>query len=444
MSLTILSELIGLPMKELTIFLTIISHIFFSFVYRYLPVNKNSKNFNKQVKLRQLYGMVIGMGFNFLLFQWTEIVVVLISLISFYIMAVNCTTARRAFFFSFLAIVFLCMIHVNRIMHFYRENRFDINYVMTVIVPKQIYFNWYVFDFYQEQQKKGGKKEESIPSFFDYSCYTLNYIGTLVTPVYSYREYDRFIKQDYEKSEFPYKLIWTKVKEFVLSLGLFFAISMYTDTDLVEKDQFSKQSVVKQIIHICVQCLFVRCRFYIVWVLADIITITCNFRDETHNYTSFITTIDPYQTEFAPTIKGRIDNWNISIVKWLRLCFFDRLKTHTQLSTGLISSLVFFISAFWHGLYPVYYITFLLGFLSLQMGKLHFKYKSVLWPGCFLIERLYMNISMITFMRHETDRMIRVLWNFLPYLTFLFLYHFLLIMYTKRVKKRKRNKEKAD
>lgn len=62
---------------------------------------------------------------------------------------------------------------------------------------------------------------------------------------------------------------------------------------------------------------------------------------------------DFFQVEMAPNLKLLIDAWNIGTVKWLREVVYFR-------SPGKFRTIcVFVVSAFWHGLYPGYYLMFL-------------------------------------------------------------------------------------
>lgn len=59
-----------------------------------------------------------------------------------------------------------------------------------------------------------------------------------------------------------------------------------------------------------------------------------------------------------------LDNWNITTQAWLRRIVYDRLKSGSGKTLG-----VFILSAFWHGFYPGYYITFILLAFSVYGGR---------------------------------------------------------------------------
>ena len=78
---------------------------------------------------------------------------------------------------------------------------------------------------------------------------------------------------------------------------------------------------------------------------------------------------------FAPSIKVKTDNWNMSIQTALRRYIYENLynpadytddkkKKSKQFQAQLATVVV---SALWHGLYPGYYISFVHWILYIQM-----------------------------------------------------------------------------
>jgi lysophospholipid acyltransferase 1/2 len=62
------------------------------------------------------------------------------------------------------------------------------------------------------------------------------------------------------------------------------------------------------------------------------------------------------------SVKTMFDNWNIQTQLWLRRIAYDRLPTGKTLG-------VFVLSAFWHGFYPGYYLTFVLSAFMVYSGR---------------------------------------------------------------------------
>lgn len=70
-------------------------------------------------------------------------------------------------------------------------------------------------------------------------------------------------------------------------------------------------------------------------------------------------------------IKNKIGNWNIGVQEWLRKGIYQRSPFKSQNAKQLY---VFMISAFWHGFYQAYYISFFFWFVQLFLNGLMYKY----------------------------------------------------------------------
>jgi len=60
--------------------------------------------------------------------------------------------------------------------------------------------------------------------------------------------------------------------------------------------------------------------------------------------------------QFGLNLRESIEHWNKGTNHWLRLIVYERAKTNATLWT-------YALSAFWHGFYPGYYLTFANGAL---------------------------------------------------------------------------------
>ncbi|CAD5119004.1 DgyrCDS7659 [Dimorphilus gyrociliatus] len=69
-----------------------------------------------------------------------------------------------------------------------------------------------------------------------------------------------------------------------------------------------------------------------------------------------IRSIDFYLTELAPTVKEGMRGWNMSVQFWLASCVYKRVQFGGYIFGAFITMSV---SAFWHGIHPGYYLSFL-------------------------------------------------------------------------------------
>ena len=70
--------------------------------------------------------------------------------------------------------------------------------------------------------------------------------------------------------------------------------------------------------------------------------------------------VNPWGIESAQNSRAYLENWNINTNNWLRNCIYLRVTPKGK-KPGFRASLATFVtSAFWHGFYPGYYLTFIL------------------------------------------------------------------------------------
>lgn len=62
--------------------------------------------------------------------------------------------------------------------------------------------------------------------------------------------------------------------------------------------------------------------------------------------------INPYGTEFYPTLRDGMRNWNITVQYWLAMCVYKRFPNKKFRTFATM-----FVSGVWHGVYSGYYIS---------------------------------------------------------------------------------------
>ena len=115
---------------------------------------------------------------------------------------------------------------------------------------------------------------------------------------------------------------------------------------------------------------FLKCKYYFAWkfslgaVHASGISYQ-RHEDGTYDFNG-VQTCDPIKIETTKHIRKKINYWNMSCQEWLRKCIYERSsfkhKSQSQLFT-------FMISAFWHGFYGGYYLSFFFWFAQLFLSQ---------------------------------------------------------------------------
>jgi lysophospholipid acyltransferase len=241
------------------------------------------------------------------------------------------------------------------------------------------------------------------PSFFEYMAYQFDFMGGLVGPIFTYREYMEFINRegDFLKIE----TISTR-RRLVKSTARAFAILgtyMYLQTYPI----FRKGAVIEphilgglpfhyRLIVFPIVIAISRFVYYTVWALTEV---TCVI--------SGIAFVPPYHFTRARNVNLRAvescvntnqmtSNWNIRISDtWLKQCIYQRVERVPRYIAFLIPSrkgaanlLTKLTSAFWHGWYPGYAISFLsLGMMSWTESVVRSRLHPLL-PEWFLKSRI--------------------------------------------------------
>ncbi len=74
-----------------------------------------------------------------------------------------------------------------------------------------------------------------------------------------------------------------------------------------------------------------------------------------------------------------LQNWNNSTHLWLKYYISARLTEPSKLATFWHNLITYMVSAFWRGFYPVYYITFLIGMLIVEVVKDLYKARKLMF-----------------------------------------------------------------
>lgn len=108
-----------------------------------------------------------------------------------------------------------------------------------------------------------------------------------------------------------------------------------------------------------------RFKYYSGWKIgiASIHASGVSYNSKTNDY-SAIEHCRPLIIETSSTIRDKINNWNVMVQDWFRKCIYDRTSFKSTFARQL---LVFMVSAFWHGFYLGYYISFFFWFAQVYL-----------------------------------------------------------------------------
>ncbi|XP_066246534.1 lysophospholipid acyltransferase 7 [Euwallacea similis] len=215
-------------------------------------------------------------------------------------------------------------------------------------------------------------------------CYSLNYIGVLTGPYYKYRTYFDHLNKPFHKYD-DYKN--TTLRKLFPLVPVYAAIYILTDylwpLSYTQSPDFEDHSFLYRYWYIWPTFLNFRMRIYIGLTLSECVCLvggmgvypsfaanqpghgpTSNFAKlkESCNSSNLLEAIEydyetvhsinSYATEFYPTLREGMKNWNMTVQYWLANCIYKRFpsKRYRTLAT-------MFVSGVWHGVYSGYYIS---------------------------------------------------------------------------------------
>jgi lysophospholipid acyltransferase len=273
----------------------------------------------------------------------------------------------------------------------------DITGAQMVLVMKLTAFCWNVQDGrLPEAELSDFQKEHAIrtmPSLLDYAGYVFFFPAMMAGPAFDYCDYSDYItttmftlppgtdpskapatrkKRKIPRSGFPaaikgaYGTLWIVA---FLKLSAYYSPSFYLGPDYMTYNFF------RRVWQLYMLGLTTRMKYYGVWSLSEGACILCgigyNGLDSVTNRAKWdrLTNIKPWEIETAQNARAYLGFWNINTNHWLRNYMYLRVTPKGK-KPGFRATLATFVtSAFWHGFYPGYYMTFILAALVQTAAK---------------------------------------------------------------------------
>ena len=204
-------------------------------------------------------------------------------------------------------------------------------------------------------------------------CFT----SYLAGPAFGIKEYlqvcngTKFQKGEEVPSRFPTAL-WVFLQSVVMVAlmvvgGAKFPMSLAFDKEWLASTAYAGPvGWLKNIGAVWLALFFVRCKYYFGWLLSEGSSIVSGFgySAKTKSWRS-AANVDWFGFETAQSVRAGSRAWNQRTQQWLEECVYHR--------TGGSLFATYFVSAFWHGFYPGYYLFFLSVPLATSINRLAFK-----------------------------------------------------------------------
>ena len=264
----------------------------------------------------------------------------------------------------------------------------DIAGAHMVLVMKLSAFCWNVADgVLPEDQLSDFQKDrmlKDLPGLLDYAGYVLFFPSVLVGPAFDFAEYRRYI--DCTMFDVPVTVDATKkpptrkkrkiprsanpalLKFLSGAVWIFMFLQLggrYSHSVLLSKE-YAALGLLRRVFVLHMVGLTARTKYYGVWSMTEGACILAglgfNGVDPKTGRISWdrVRNINPWSVETAQNTRAYLGNWNMNTNSWLRNYVYLRVTPRTKKPGFRASLATFSTSAFWHGFYPGYYLSFIL------------------------------------------------------------------------------------
>lgn len=292
---------------------------------------------------------------------------------------------------------------VNHIERYYSpeqkgsDGRMDITGSQMVLVMKLSAFGWNVHDGRRPSSELSSLQKDraltKLPPLLDYLTYVFFFPSLMAGPSFDYSEFRRWLdfsifegeyttphpdgKPRKHKRKIPRsgRIAAKKAAEGVMWIGLWILLSGKFSDKALFTSEFRARSFLYRAFFLWPLGFTYRLKYYGAWTLAEG---ACILSGLSYNGIDPVTkkrkwdrvrNIDPYRHETGQNVHALLETWNMNTNKWLKTYIYLRVTPKGK-KPGFKSTLfTFATSAFWHGVSPGYYMTFITGAFLQSCGR---------------------------------------------------------------------------
>jgi lysophospholipid acyltransferase len=277
----------------------------------------------------------------------------------------------------------------------------DITGAQMVMVMKLTSFCWNVHDGRLAQDQLSDSQKYSaitkFPAIVDYLGYVMFFPSLFAGPSFEFVDYRRWIDTtlfDVPPGTDPSKVPPTRKKRKIPRSGTpaakkaaegliwilaFIQLGSYFSTDFLLSDAFLQYPFLRRVFTVHMVGFTARTKYYGVWALTEGACILSgmgynNFDPKSGKvFWNRLENVNPWSLETAQNSHAYLGSWNKNTNHWLRNYVYLRVTPKGKKPGFRASMATFATSALWHGFYPGYYMTFVLGSFIQTVAKSMFK-----------------------------------------------------------------------
>lgn len=227
-----------------------------------------------------------------------------------------------------------------------------------------------------------------VPSALQYYSYMFWYGTFLAGPTLCPRQHFEFVDMSaFPNHEIPSGSYWHAFLRFGYGILLAVGIGIqgaFLPPSFIYTAQYMGSSLLYKMAYLWISSSLQRCTYYFAWLLSEGQCILSgmgfngidepatakakqlNPKAEPVYKWDLASNVRPLSLETATSIKEVTENWNLGADRWLRYYVYLRLPRPYS-AYGMYITYV--ASAFWHGFYPGYYVTFISAAFATEMFR---------------------------------------------------------------------------
>lgn len=220
-----------------------------------------------------------------------------------------------------------------------------------MMVMRMVTYLWHVSD----------DARAETASLFELYEYAFAIGGFFSGPIMPYPEYIKWTSEDKTPDATFVPRVTRLIKECLAFVGLFYlTVDWSYGAAIVSHETFAAQPLWVKLAKLPFAALHGRLKYYVVWNVSEITCLyLCWPARQSMN-------VDVAAIESAESVYAVIDRWNISTARYLKSHVYLKLKSATGKRATFLT---FVLSAYWHGFYGGYYLSFVNGAIMVLIGR---------------------------------------------------------------------------
>ncbi|KAJ1801426.1 Lysophospholipid acyltransferase [Coemansia sp. RSA 2399] len=375
----------GVPVDRIATVVAVLLSYVLAHAYRRIPASSNGR-------YKHLYSIASSaVLFGAVQEQYWGIVHLLSSALAVYaLMAALRGRAMVAAVFV-VAMAHMSYSHIRRQLAEINENGgsvvFDHTGAQMVFVIKVTSLAWCIDDGRQPPaQLSAYQKKNAIvtpPSLLEFLGYVFFFPGLAVGPAFELATYRRMVQLDSIRTmRTQTSRAYRKLAEGFAWMAVYIVYGARLTFPFMATDKFAATHpwYASKMLYLCATGVVARAAYYTAWKMSEGACIVAGLgfdgaeggadsEDKGGAQWMDIANVHVREVELGTSLKQLIDGWNIGTNTWLRHHVYLRIIQLRPKHATAASVFTFLVSAWWHGFYPGYYLTFALGAIASNAAR---------------------------------------------------------------------------